>query len=164
MPQVLNSSHEELVQKAQELFWVKGFKGVSVQELSDYLEVSKSTIYNKYSKESLFIDSLEYYTATYSDPFLKQLRETTEGKESLRGFFYSLIDALVDKTFPKSCLTAIATASLPQTPAGQAAPLDVRGAAQRRHGGRACFRQLGVCQVFPADRQSGGAGRDLRVE
>jgi GTP1/Obg family GTP-binding protein len=47
---------------------------------------------------------LNYYTSNYSDPFLKQLRETTDGLDSLREFFYALIDALLDKTFPKSCL------------------------------------------------------------
>ena len=52
----------------------------------------------------LFIDSLDYYTSNYSGPFLQQLRETTEGLESLKEFFYGLIDALLDKTFPKSCL------------------------------------------------------------
>lgn len=104
MPQVLNQSYNQLVEKAQLLFWTKGYKGVKASELADYLDVSTSTIYNKYTKDMLFLDSIGYYTTTYSDPFLKQLRETTEGLESLRGFFYALIDALLDKTFPKSCL------------------------------------------------------------
>lgn len=104
MAQVLNKTYDELIIKAQELFWIKGYKGVSVQDLSTHLEVSKSVIYNKYTKDLLFLDSLEYYTTTCSDPFLKQLRETTEGKGALIGFFYKLIDALLDKTFPKSCL------------------------------------------------------------
>lgn len=104
MPKVLDNTYEELVKKAQQLFWNKGYKGVTAQELADYLNVSSSTIYNKYSKEMFFIDSLEYYNNTCSDPFLKQLRETTNGKESLRDFFYALIDALMTKTFPRSCL------------------------------------------------------------
>jgi len=104
MPQRLNSSYEELVQKAQQLFWTKGYKGVTAQDLAAYLEVSASTIYNKYTKEKLFLDSLDYYNETCSDPILKQLRETTDGMKSLKGFFYNLIDALLDKTFPRSCL------------------------------------------------------------
>jgi len=90
MPRTLNTSYEELVRKAQELFWMKGYKGVSVQELSEHLEVSKSTIYNKYTKDTLFNASLDYYSKSCSDPFLKQLRESSEGKEALRGFFYAL--------------------------------------------------------------------------
>jgi TetR/AcrR family transcriptional repressor of nem operon len=104
MPRILENSYDELVEKAQEIFWLKGFKGVSVQNLSQYLNVSQSILYNKYSKDELFLDSLDYYTSNYSDPFLKQLRETTDGLDSLKDFFYKLIDALLDKTFPKSCL------------------------------------------------------------
>ncbi len=104
MPKVLKESYEELVEKAQEIFWLKGFKGVSVKELSEHLSVSQTILYNKYSKDDLFLDSLDYYTSTYSDPFLKRLRETTEGLGSLRDFFYQLINALENKTFPRSCL------------------------------------------------------------
>lgn len=104
MPNVLKESYEELVEKAQEIFWLKGFKGVSVKELSEYLSVSQTVLYSKYSKDGLFLDSLDYYTSNYSDPFLKRLRETTEGLGSLKDFFYQLINALEDKTFPRSCL------------------------------------------------------------
>lgn len=104
MPKVLKESYEELVEKAQEIFWLKGFKGVSVKELSEYLSVSQTVLYNKYSKDGLFLDSLDYYTSNYSDPFLKRLRKTTKGIGSLRDFFYLLINALEDKTFPRSCL------------------------------------------------------------
>lgn len=104
MPKVLNESYDELVEKAQKIFWLKGFYGVSVKELSEYLHVSQTVIYNKYSKEGLFLDSLDYYTSNYSDPFLKRLRETTEGLEALKHFFYLLIQAMEDKTFPRSCL------------------------------------------------------------
>lgn len=104
MSQVLNQSYDQLVERAQMLFWTQGYKGVSTKELAKYLDVSTSVIYNKFTKDMLFIDSIGYYTSNYSDPFLKQLRETTEGLDSLRVFFYTLIDALLNKTFPKSCL------------------------------------------------------------
>lgn len=104
MARVLSHSYDQLVEKAQEYFWIHGFKGVNAKALAEHIGVSTSTVYNKYSKEMLFMDSLEYYTSNYSDPFLQQLRETTEGLESLKAFFYSVIEALLDKTFPKSCL------------------------------------------------------------
>lgn len=104
MARVLSQSYPQLVEKAQEVFWLHGYKGISAKELSKHIGVSTSTIYNKYSKEMLFMDSIDYYTYNYSDPFLQQLRKTTEGLESLKEFFYTLIDALLDKTFPKSCL------------------------------------------------------------
>jgi len=104
MPQALNQTYDELVFKAQSLFWEQGYKGVNAKELADHLDVSVSTIYNKYTKDMLFIDSIEYYMNTYSDPFLSQLRASEKGLISLKKFFYALIDALLDKTFPRSCL------------------------------------------------------------
>jgi len=104
MPQVLHKSYDDLVFKAQSLFWTEGYKGVSAKQLAEHLEVSTSVIYNKYSKDMLFMDSIKYYMNTYSDPFLSQLRNTDGGLDSLRDFFYALIDALLDKTFPRSCL------------------------------------------------------------
>lgn len=104
MARVLTSSYDELIERAQEIFWLKGFKGISVKDLSQELDVSQTVLYNKYSKDKLFLDSLDYYTSNYSDPFLKHLRQSTGGLESLREFFYELIKALLDKTFPRSCL------------------------------------------------------------
>lgn len=104
MTKVLQSSYIELVEKAQTIFWHEGYKGVSAKSLADHLEVSTSTIYNKFPKDMLFLASIDYYTSTYSDPFLKGLRESTEGLISLKNFFFTLIDALLDRTFPKSCL------------------------------------------------------------
>lgn len=104
MPQTLNQSYEQLVEKAQLLFWTQGYKGVKAKQLAEHLDVSTSVIYNKYTKDMLFMDSIGYYTSNYSDPFLSQLRATIGGLDSLKEFFYALIDALLDKTFPKSCL------------------------------------------------------------
>lgn len=104
MPRQLNDSYEDLVKKAQLLFWVKGFKPVRNDELAEHLGVSVSTIYNKYSKDMLYLDALEDYVYNWSDPVLTKLRESKNGLQSLKDFFYGLIDALLDGTFPKSCL------------------------------------------------------------
>lgn len=104
MPRQIHSSYEELVKKAQHLFWVKGYKTVHPKELAEHLGVSVSTIYNKYTKEQLFLDALEDYVISCSDPVLREIREAEEGIESLRTFFNKLIDALLNRTFPRSCL------------------------------------------------------------
>ena len=104
MARVLSQPYDQLVEKAQEIFWMHGYRGISVKELADHVGVSTSTIYNKFSKEMLFMDSIDYYTSKCTDPFLQQLRESTEGLDSLKKFFYTLIETLLNKTFPKSCL------------------------------------------------------------
>lgn len=104
MPKVLDQSYEDLVKKAQDLFWRQGYKGTTVKELADHLGVSASVIYNKYSKEMLFMDSINFYVETCSDPFLSQLRKSVSGVSGLEEFFNGLITALETKMFPRSCL------------------------------------------------------------
>ncbi len=104
MPQRLNQTYSQLVKKAQYLFWVNGYKSVTPKDLAQHLDVSLSTIYNKYSKEMLFVDALEEYVVSCTDPVLKIIRESDKGMESFRDFFYLLIDAILNKTFPRSCL------------------------------------------------------------
>lgn len=103
MPRKLNYTYEELVEKARTLFWIHGYKNVSPEELAEHLEVSASTIRNKFTKEMLFMDTVKSYMTDLSDPFLDQLRSAEEGIEDLRKFFYMVVDSLLDKQFPRSC-------------------------------------------------------------
>jgi len=104
MARTLDKTYGELVEKAQYLFWTKGYKSVSPEDLASHLDVSISTIYNKYTKDSLFMDALDSYVVSLSDPIMSNIRNSKEGIQSLRAFFHMLIDALLDKTFPRSCL------------------------------------------------------------
>lgn len=52
----------------------------------------------------LYLDALADYVHNWSDPVLSRLRESKNGLQSLKDFFYGLIDALLNGTFPKSCL------------------------------------------------------------
>jgi len=104
MARTLNKTYPEFVKKAQHLFWIKGYKTVTAEDLAEHLNVSLSVIYNKYTKDMLFMDALDSYVISLSDPIMAEIRNSKEGLESLRNFFYMLIDALLDKTFPRSCL------------------------------------------------------------
>jgi len=104
MARTLTNTYPELVQKAQHLFWEKGYKSVTAEDLSNHLNVSKNVIYNKYTKEMLFMDALDSYVVSLSDPIMEKIRNSQKGLQSLQEFFYMLIDALLDKTFPRSCL------------------------------------------------------------
>ena len=103
MARTLNHSYPELVEKARNLFWVKGFKSISPDELAKHLNVSKSTIYNKYTKDMLFMDSLKGYITDLSDPILEDVKNSVKGIEAFRDFYYMIIDGLLEKSFPKSC-------------------------------------------------------------
>lgn len=104
MEQIVDQSYEEIVEKARHFFWTRGYQDIHVNDLAEHLNMSPSLFYKKYSKDMLFIASLDSYVVSLSDPILNQIRNSDQGIETFRGFFYSLIDALLDKSFPRSCL------------------------------------------------------------
>ena len=104
MTQVLDQPYDEIVAKARYLFWTKGYQDITVNDLAKHLEISPSLFYKKYSKDDLFIDALDSYVVSLSDPIMSQIRSWEEGINTFKGFYYSLIDALLDNTFPRGCL------------------------------------------------------------
>lgn len=104
MPRQIQQPYPDLVKKAQKLFWTQGFKSVTPEELAKEMGVSKSSIYNKFTKEMLFIDALEDYMSSMSDPILSKIRNSEKGLESFVDFFDIVIVGLLDYQFPKSCL------------------------------------------------------------
>jgi TetR/AcrR family transcriptional repressor of nem operon len=104
MAQVIEQSYDEVVAKARYLFWTKGYQDIGVKDLAESLEISPSSFYKKYSKDMLFVASLDSYVISLSDPFMEQIRNGDQGMDTFKGFFDSLIDALLTKTFPRSCL------------------------------------------------------------
>lgn len=103
MPKVINSQDPEFKTKSMLLFWSKGYNSVSPEDLSEHLEVSVSTIYNKLGKDLLFVDALQHYVSLEGDPTMESLRNAPDGREALKRIFYPLVDVLKDGTLPSSC-------------------------------------------------------------
>ena len=53
---------EELLEKAVNVFWKKGYNATSAQDLVDALGINRSSLYNTYTdKKTLFTKSLKHY-------------------------------------------------------------------------------------------------------
>ncbi|MFT6715780.1 MAG: TetR/AcrR family transcriptional repressor of nem operon [Saprospiraceae bacterium] len=104
MAQAIEQTYDEVVTKARHLFWTRGYQDVGVNDLAEHLDISPSLFYKKYSKDMLFVASLDSYVVSLSDPFMEQIRNGDQGMDTFKGFFNNLIDALLTKTFPRSCL------------------------------------------------------------
>ncbi|MEM9921565.1 MAG: helix-turn-helix domain-containing protein, partial [Bacteroidota bacterium] len=62
MPRSKNFDRQEVLQKAVELFWQKGFHATSMQDLVDHLEINRGSMYNTFGgKEQLFQEALALY-------------------------------------------------------------------------------------------------------
>ena len=62
MPRTKTFDREEILEKAMELFWRKGFHGTSMQDLVDHLGINRASLYNTYGdKYELYLETLSHY-------------------------------------------------------------------------------------------------------
>ena len=62
MPRVKQFNEEQVLEKAMEVFWKKGYNGSSMQELVDGMGINRASIYDTFgSKEELFERAFEIY-------------------------------------------------------------------------------------------------------
>lgn len=79
MARTKNFDENEVLSKAIQLFWHKGYNGTSMQDLVDGLGISRSSLYDTYTdKHTLFLKALESYQNTGA----AQIREMIENSGS----------------------------------------------------------------------------------
>ncbi len=82
---------DRVLDKATNLFWEKGFNGVSTQELIDELGLSKSSMYGAFDdKMTLFITSLERYSLQTINNFKARLERASGFKKELKALLYDI--------------------------------------------------------------------------
>jgi TetR/AcrR family transcriptional regulator, transcriptional repressor for nem operon len=104
MPRKAKIEPQELVEKAMHLYWIQGYSGTSVEDITEETGASKSMIYNHDGKKGIFIESFYNYLQNHSNPYLIALENDGRGIEVFREQYRHMIDALLDRSLPKACL------------------------------------------------------------
>ncbi len=82
---------DKVLDSAMEIFWQKGYEGVSMAELVSYTGLNRRTMYSLFKdKEGLFRDALENYYSKRSASKLTVLRENS-GKKGIEVFFQTFM-------------------------------------------------------------------------
>lgn len=113
MPRVKQFDEHEVLTKAMELFWKKGFHATSMQDLVDHLGINRASIYDTYGgKRALFNKAFnEYRRLSLSSmrDFLDQYESTRDGIQAL--FEQAVHDSLNDPE-QKGCMVVNSTTEL----------------------------------------------------
>ena len=84
MSRAIEFDKDEILDKAMNVFWTKGYESTSMKDLMDATGLLKGSIYNTFdSKENLFILCLEKYGRQSKSMHYRQ----GDPKEYLRSFF-----------------------------------------------------------------------------
>jgi TetR/AcrR family transcriptional regulator, transcriptional repressor for nem operon len=113
MPNEVLFNEEEALQKATILFWLKGYNGTSMDELTKATGLSRSSIYNSFgTKHNLFIKCLNYYKQNQYAHITLSLHKANTPLKKIQLIFRIAIDDLIKDKDNKGCLIINTTAEL----------------------------------------------------
>lgn len=85
MARTKDFNEEEVLDKAIEIFWNKGYNGTSMQDLVEGLGISRSSMYDTYGdKHSLFVAALERYKNRAHKSMACLSENTPSAKEAIK--------------------------------------------------------------------------------
>lgn len=93
------------------LFWQKGFRETSVDEIAQAVGVKKPSLYAAFGdKEMLFRKVIQRYSAQFSQPEMRTLQDHDDIRAALNSFFDKGIANASANGMPRGCLLATAFA------------------------------------------------------
>ena len=95
---------EETLSKAMDVFWEKGYKATSIQDLVDHMGIKRGSIYNTFGdKHSLFVAAVKYYGEEVTSRTIKVLESEGSPVGNIRLFFETIVNTPSERK-TKGCL------------------------------------------------------------
>ncbi|WP_183557464.1 TetR/AcrR family transcriptional regulator [Mucilaginibacter sp. SP1R1] len=104
MARTKDFDENEVLARAVDLFWLKGYNSTSMQDLVDGLGISRSSLYDTYGdKHSLFIKALECYQSRASGKLCQIGNKTLPAKEVIKELLEFITGELLQDQKHKGC-------------------------------------------------------------
>jgi TetR/AcrR family transcriptional repressor of nem operon len=104
MARTKDFDENEVLGKAINIFWYKGYNGTSMQDLVDGLGISRSSLYDTYGdKHALFVKALESYQIEGSAKICSILNSPDSAKETIKKLLELITGELLVDQKHKGC-------------------------------------------------------------
>jgi len=98
-------NREQVLEKAKNIFWLKGYNATSMQDLVDATGLNRSSIYNSFgNKMELYQASLKKYQSDSAQLFDKARKQERNAIETIGLLFLYVMDAILVDTDQKGCM------------------------------------------------------------
>ncbi|MEO0571902.1 MAG: TetR/AcrR family transcriptional regulator [Bacteroidota bacterium] len=100
MPRVKQFCEEDVLKKAMELFWEKGFHATSMQDLVSHLGINRASLYDTYGgKEELFDAAFKHYR----ESAVGWLEDVFQSESSIKAGFKRLFSTAIQEAVTDQC-------------------------------------------------------------
>ena len=103
MPWKKSFDEDHAIQNAMQVFWAKGYEAASISDLTDALQVNRSSLYNAFGgKEALFLKSLQRYEEDRK-ALLAELEALDQPVLAIHRFIDTVVDSSASDEQKKGC-------------------------------------------------------------
>jgi TetR/AcrR family transcriptional repressor of nem operon len=113
MPKTKQFDETQVLQKAGEVFWQKGYNGTSMDELVRATGLSRSSIYDTFGdKHGLFVRTIQLYKADQQAALTEYLKNGASPKKKIQALFHRLLQEILCDDHRKGCFLVNVVAEL----------------------------------------------------
>ena len=104
---------DEVLHKAMEVFWARGYEATSIQDLVKHMGINRQSIYDTFGdKHALFLQALDRYREIQSRKVFEQLDRPGSVKKNLRLLFEGVVDRALSAEGRRGCFVGNAMSEL----------------------------------------------------
>ncbi len=95
---------DEVLHRAMEVFWARGYEGTSIQDLVQHMGINRQSIYDTFGdKHSLFLQALDRYREIQSRKVFEVLERPGSMKKNLRRLFEETVARALSAEGRRGC-------------------------------------------------------------
>lgn len=104
---------EEVLDRAIEVFWDRGYEAASVQDLVDQMGINRGSLYSTFGdKHRLFLEALDRYEEVFHAEILEMLTEPGSPRKAIERVFDSITRQCACESGKRGCLLTNAAVEL----------------------------------------------------
>ena len=105
MPWEKRYNESDVLARAMNAFWARGYEATSMSDLVDATGINRGSIYSAFTdKHTLFVRALKHYDMHHRSEFLKKIRKSNAPREAILAVFEAAIQARAGGEKPSGCL------------------------------------------------------------
>src|SRR4029077_15976770 len=98
-------NRDEVLHKAMEVFWTRGYEGASIQDLVKHMGINRQSIYDTFGdKHTLFLQALDRYREIQTRKVFVVLERPSSMKRNLRQSFEEPVARSLSAEGRRGCL------------------------------------------------------------
>ena len=106
-------NQDEVLQKAMEVFWRRGYEGASIQDLVQHMGINRQSMYDTFGdKHALFLQALDRYRDIQSRRVFEILDRPGSVKKNVRLLFEEAVERALSEEGRRGCFVGNATSEL----------------------------------------------------